>query len=569
MGRSITGKTVKGTIMRKVLPLILIVALLAAVLMGCGRQMEVPSNAPSTVTSVSDPEEGRDTTSYLRLVMNTPETLDPQKTGASNLLTMNVFDRLVELQENADGTSEIVPSIAKSWMVSSDGKTYQFALNDTVRFHDGQALTATDIRYSYERILTEPDCAGAALLENIAGAEDLQEKNEKHLSGIEILSDYSLKITLKEADGSFLSKLASPAASIVNRKSVEKAGKHFGEIPEETPGSGFFRFDGWDYSSKMVLSSFEGCWKGEPSCEGLVLLNVEDEEHCRDMFEGGELDILDLDRIYSQQESFLKEEGMADTIVRAPREEIHFIVLNESDEVLKDQQVRKALQLGTDRQKLMEELYDGEGTLLQGILPPGVIGYDSEMEEIPYDREEAKKLLEEKDPEELEIRICCPESANDTEVKLYQLLKEQWEELGFTVKIKKLSLKQFGKDRVEGTLPVFRGTYAGVINDPGEYLEFFFGSEEASRTYSLCYSDRTAIARVKKARTIVDAAERTEEYHALEKQIVQEDAAWIPLFSRNHLFAVNPAVRNFVPAWLGNDMTIYNKVTVNRERGTK
>ena len=144
------------------------------------------------------------------------------------------------------------------------------------------------------------------------------------------------------------------------------------------------------------------------------------------MFEGGELDILDLDRIYSQQESFLKEEGMADTIVRAPREEIHFIVLNESDEVLKDQQVRKALQLGTDRQKLMEELYDGEGTLLQGILPPGVIGYDSEMEEIPYDREEAKKLLEEKDPEELEIRICCPESANDTEVKLYQLLKEQW-----------------------------------------------------------------------------------------------------------------------------------------------
>ena len=136
MGRSITGKTVKGTIMRKVLPLILIVALLAAVLMGCGRQMEVPSNAPSTVTSVSDPEEGRDTTSYLRLVMNTPETLDPQKTGASNLLTMNVFDRLVELQLNADGTSEIVPSIAKSWMVSSDGKTYQFALNDTVRFHD-------------------------------------------------------------------------------------------------------------------------------------------------------------------------------------------------------------------------------------------------------------------------------------------------------------------------------------------------------------------------------------------------------------------------------------------------
>ena len=105
--------------MRKVISLILIGLLLTAMLMGCGRPMEVPSNAPSTVTSVSDPEEGRDTTPYLRLVMNTPATLDPQKAGASNILTMNVFDRLVELQENSDGTSEIVPSIAKSWMISS------------------------------------------------------------------------------------------------------------------------------------------------------------------------------------------------------------------------------------------------------------------------------------------------------------------------------------------------------------------------------------------------------------------------------------------------------------------
>ena len=555
--------------MRKVISLILIGLLLTAMLMGCGRPMEVPSNAPSTVTSVSDPEEGRDTTSYLRLVMNTPATLDPQKAGASNILTMNVFDRLVELQENSDGTSEIVPSIAKSWMISSDGKTYQFALNDTVRFHDGQPLTANDIRYSYERILTEPDCTGAPLLENIAGVEELQDKTEKHLSGIEILSDYSLKITLTEADGSFLAKLASPAASIVNRKSVKKAGKHFGQIPEETPGSGFFRFDGWDYSTKMVVSAYEGCWKGEPSCAGLVLLNVEDEEHCRDLFEGGELDVLDLDRIYSQQESFLKEEGMAETIVRAPREEIHFIVLNENDDELKDPEIRRALQIGTDRKTLLEKLYDGEGTLIHGIIPPGVIGYDAEMEELPYDKKEAEKLWKEKDPKDLEIRICCPESANDTEVKLYQLLKEQWEELGFKVKIKKLTLKQFGIERDEGTLSIFRGTGVGDINDPSAYLEPFFGSEEASRSYGLCYQNRAVITRVKKARTIVDADERMEEYHALEKQIVQDDTAWIPLYSRNHLFAVNAAVKNFVPAWLGNDMTIYNKVTVNRERGAK
>ena len=143
---------------------------------------------------------------------------------------------------------------------------------------------------------------------------------------------------------------------------------------------------------------------------------------------------------------------MAETIVRAPREEIHFIVLNENDDELKDPEIRRALQIGTDRKTLLEKLYDGEGTLIHGIIPPGVIGYDAEMEELPYDKKEAEKLLKEKDPEDLEIRICCPESANDTEVKLYQLLKEQWEELGFKVKIKKLTLKQFGIERDEGTL---------------------------------------------------------------------------------------------------------------------
>lgn len=529
--------------------------------------MDVPSNAPSVVTAVSDPEEGRDTTGYLRLIMNTPQTLDPQKAGASNLLTMNVFDRLVELQENADGTSEIVPSIAKSWMISSDGKTYQFALNDTVRFHDGEALTAEDIRYSYERLLTEADSADSGLLDNIAGTTALQEKTEKHLSGIEILGDYSLKITLTQPDGAFLAKLASPAASIVSKASVKNAKGYFGLMPEETPGSGYFRYDGWDYSSKMMLSSFEGCWKGEPNCDGLVLMDVPDEEHCRDLFESGKIDILDLDRIYSQQESFLQDEANAETIVRAPREEIHFIVLNESDEVLKDKEVRQALQLGTDRQALLDNLYGGEGTILQGILPAGVIGSDPEIAEIPYDKKEAKKLL--KDKEDLAIEICCPESANDTEQKLYALLKEQWEDLGIRVKIRKLSLKEFGEERTQGTLTVFRSTFSSAVNDPGEYLEMFFGSEEASRGSCLFYGDRNVMARVNKARSIIGADERLEEYHALETKIVQEDAAWIPLFSRNHLFAVNAAVKNYVPAWLGEDLTIYNKVTVNRERGAK
>lgn len=553
--------------MRRAISLAAAAVLLLLTLTGCGQVMEVPSNAPSSITEVADPEEGRDTAGYLRLIMDTPETLDPQARGAAELLSVNVFDRIVEIQENADGTSEIVPSVAKSWMVSGNGTIYQFALNDTVRFHNGESLTAEDIRFSYERLLTSENSAAPELLKGIEGAEELQQGEEKHLSGFEILDDYSIRITLSEPDGSFLARLANPAASLLNRKTVKQAGKDFGLLQDKTPGTGYFRFDGWDYCSKMLLSASAECWKGQAACEGLVLMDVDDEENSRELFESGKLDILDLDRIYSQQESFMKEEGMAEQIVRAPREEIHFIVLNGSDEVLKDPEVRKALLLGTDRQALLDALYNGDGTVLNGILPSGVLGYDPELKEIPYDPEQAKEILEERESEETpEIRLCCPQSANDTEKELYKLLKEQWSELGIRVAVENLTLEEFGEKRAEGTLMAFRGTFAGTINDPSTYFEPFFGSLENSEQYGLNYDNGTVIARVEKARRISDDEERLEEYRELEKTIVQDEAAWIPLYSREHLYAVNAAVSNFTPSWMGEGMNDYHKVTVNRER---
>ena len=551
--------------MRKSLAIVLAIMMLLAVFSGCGREtMEVPSNAPSTVTAVTDPEEGLDTSHFLRLPMGTPERVDPQRLGGYNPLAMSIFDRVVEVQDNPDGTTEIVPSIAKSWMITNGGRTYRFSLNDTVRFHDGETLTSEDVKFSIERLITHETSSFAHLFDNIVGAEALRSGQDEELTGVEVPDDYTIEITLSQPDGSFLARMASPAASILEKKSVKKAGKDFGLLPETTMGSGPFQLYGWDYSSKMVLTAVEDCWRGAPSCDGIVLVDVPDEETRRDLFETGNLDILDIDQIQSQQDSFLKQEGIEDQIVYTQREEIHFIALNETVEPFNKKSVRKALQLATDRETLVEDILDGQGIVENGFIPHGIIGFNEEAEEIPYDPEQAKDLLNEAGvTEDTEIELSYPDNASSTEIDILHAIAEQWEKVGLNVNVSKKSQEKFGTIRMAGELGAFRGTWTAQIDDPSDFLLSFFESAETTIKYSLCYSDYSVFNRLAKAGQIINDTERAKEYHDLENKIVQEDAVVIPLFSRMHPYAVNTRIKGFTPAQMGDGYNHYETITVN------
>ena len=550
--------------MRRTLAIILAIMMLMAVFSGCGREMmEVPSNAPSTVTTITDPEEGLDTSDFLRLQMGTPERVDPQRLGGYNPLAMSIFDRVVEVQDNSDGTTEIVPSIAKSWMITNGGRTYRFALNDTVRFHDGETLTAEDIKYSIQRLITHETSSFSHLFDNIVGAEAFRSGEEEELTGIEIPDDFTIEFTLAQADGSFLARLASPAASILEKKSVEEAGKDFGLLPETTIGSGPFRMYGWDYQSKMVLTAVEDCWRGAPACSGIVLVDIPDEENRRDQFETGKLDILDLDQIQSQQDSFIDQEGIEDQIVYGQREEIQFISLNESVEPFHNKNVRKALQMATDRQALVDEVLDGQATVENGLVPRGIIGANEDEEEIPFDPKQAKELLEDAGvTKDTEIELFYPDYASSMEIDLLNAIAEQWKDIGLDVRVTKKSQEKFGKERMDGTLSAFRGTWTALIDDPSDFLLPFFENAEQSRRTSLCYSDYTVFNRIDKAGQIMKDAERIEEYQKIEEKIVMEDAAVIPLFARKHPYAVNPRVKGFKPAQMGDGYNHYETVSI-------
>ncbi len=526
-------------------------------LAGCGQR-----DAGGTA-SKSAAQAPADTAQYLSFVDEKPDTVDPQCTSGYYTIALNVFDRLVEVQSNEDGSTEIVPSLAESWDVSPDGLSYHFKLHEGVKFSNGAELTASDVGYTLKRLLTHPKSVNHDIAIGIAGAEALRNGEADALSGFQSEGDYDFTLTLEAPYAAFLACLSTPGASILDEGTTEEAGERFGQSPEWTIGTGPFVMRSWSPDGSMVLDANRACWAGPPRCAGLNIYAVPDSEAQRLMFEKGELDILDLDNMGADAEYFFHGDIYQDLLVKGTRVGIAYLALNESVEPLNDVRVRRALQLALNRQTLLDAAYSGRGTLENGIFPHGLIGYNPDLEPILYDPQEARNLLEEagvKDGFNLTITIADNEGQSYEE--LVALAASMWRSIGVRVSVETITEDEFYTRRKKGELACYTSTWSADFNDPDNFIFTFFGSPENTLSRSLCYGDQAIIDRVRNARTIVDPDARVAEYQALEQKIVQEDAAWVPLFSKQHLFVVSHRVKGFKVSWNGWSSNNYRNVSV-------
>lgn len=562
--------------MKKFVSLTLALALCASLLAGCGSN-DASAPAASTASTAGTDAAGSaaetgtnaaegdlDTSKFLVIQDDNPDTVDPQCTTEYYTVAMNIFDRLVEVKANDDGTSEIVPSLAKSWTVSDDGLTYTFTLNEGVKFANGADLTSSDVLYTIMRMLTYEKAVNDDIYDMIQGAQDIVDGKATELSGFKIIDDYNFAITLAQPYGAFLACLTTPGASIFDEETTEKAGDQFGIDPSVTIGTGPFAFYGWEFNSELVLTANKDYWDGAPACEGLILKVIPDEATARMMFENGELDILDMDNNSSQLEYCLNNDTYKDQIVSGVRVGIYYICLNEKFPELSDARVRKALQYSIDRQAILDSLYAGLGELENGIFPHGLIGYNADLAEIPYDVDQAKQLLADAGyPDGFEMELCYSSDAGQTTKDMLEIISAYWAEIGVTAKVTEVDEGSFYDMRAAGEIEAYTSNWSADFNDPDNFIYSFFGNESNIERRGFGYTNSEAIARVAAARAIVDEDERVAEYQDLEKLIIQDDAAWVPLFSKQHLFVVNPRVSGFKVSWNGWSGNYYRNVSVS------
>ena len=517
---------------------------------GSDAQTEQAGNAEGT-ESAGSTSSGTDTSGFLVVPLVADiQTADVHKTTKDYEIPLNIYDRLVDIEVKEDGSSEIVPSLAESWEISGDALTYTFHLRQGVKFHNGEELTADDVEYSFTRQLSVEGAVNTDFLAQIKGASQLLEGTADQLEGFETVDDYTFTITLSEPYAGFLACLSTPGCSIYNREATEAAGDQFGLDPSVTVGTGPFRLTDWTINDQLVLTRYEDYWKGPSELPGVVIRIVPDTETQRMMFESGELDVVDLDYLPDAVDDFTTR--YPDQIVSGPRVGTTYFTMNQNIEPFQDVRVRKAVQMAIDRQAILDALYGGRGQVENGIYPHGLYGFNSSLPEITYDPEEAKALLAEAGyANGFEMQIAADSSASDATNQALEIIQAQLGEIGIQAEIQNMDESTWLATRNSGEMGSFMSTWTADYNDPDNFIYTFFGTPENTKLRSLNYSDTEVMERVQKARTIVDADERIAEYQALEEKIVTEDAAWVPMYSRTHSFAVSKRVQGFEVPWNG------------------
>jgi ABC-type transport system substrate-binding protein len=478
-------------------------------------------------------------------------TMDVAQTTDNYMVPMNVFDRLFESQVQSDGSTAIVPSLCTEYKVSDDGLTYSFTLRDGVTFSNGSALTASDVQYTFERLLTAGGVNDDIPLE-VKGGQALKDGKAKSLEGFAVTDDTHFSITLEQANGGFVAELTGPAISVVDAETM-KTVSGFGQKCEDTIGTGPYVVTEWVPNDHYTLEANAKYWGDAPSVKKVVVSIIPDASTQNLMYQNGELDIIDLESLDSSIVQSTYKTTYADKLVTAPRVGLTYLAMNENNEFLSNVKVRQAVQKAIDVDAIIKSVYSGDAVAEAGVIPTGVWGHNSGLQRVGYDVEGAKALIKEAGYSDGQIKfeLAMDTAASGSTQLVYQIIQQQLAAVGITAEIKNYDDSSWLDLRKSGEMDAFVANWTMDYNDPANIMYTFFGSAEKTKLRSLNYADTAVMDRVAAASGITDENARMKEYQDLEKIIVMDDAAWVPLLENTHLFAIGDRVQSFTPYWAG------------------
>lgn len=445
----------------------------------------------------------------------------------------SLYDGLMDYEP---GTTELRPGLAESYDISDDGMVFTFKLREGVKFHNGRVMTAEDVKYSLDRV-TDPktQSPGAGFFGSIAGYDAVSSGEATGLSGVKVVDDQTVEITLSRPDATFLHVMGLNFASVVAKEAVEAAGADFGKT---AMGTGAFKLADWTIGQKLVFAKNEDYWRdGLPYLDSVTFEVGQEPIVALLRLQNGEVDVPGDGIPPAKFQEVMGDPDQAARVIEGGQLHTGYITLNVKMPPFDNVDVRKAVNMAINKERITQVI-NGRAVPATQPLPPSMPGYTEGYAGYAYDPDAAKALLAEAgfaDGFETELFVMN----TDPNPRIAQAIQQDLSKIGIKASIQSLaqaSVIAAGGEADQAPM-IWSGGMAWIADFP-DASNFYGpilgcdGAVQGGWNWSwYCNADADAMAI--EADSMTDPAkvdERLKMWSDIYMKVM-EDAPWVPVFN--------------------------------------
>ena len=491
--------------------------------------------------------ELKDTPDTLRIVTGAdPRSLDPAV--LTDISTYELLENCCESLVRISADNKPEPALAESWDISPDGKTYTFHLRKGVTFHNGKPVTAADVKYSWERAVNPATASPSAVnyLDGVVGLSELVNKKRADLSGVKIVDDLTLAVTLDHPRAFFPGMVAYPTNSVLCKAEIEASGgavsdKNLGKI-----GTGPFIFQSHAANQTVIFQANPTYWGGPPKLKRLVYAIILNPQTAYDGFRTNKTDFYPDVPVQNYTQD--KQNALLAPLYHlSPRASVGYLVMQRVKQpAFAKLEVRKAFALAIDRDSILRVALLGVGQRADGFTPPQLLNGQPSPPAIPYDPAQAKLLLAQAgypDGKGFPVLTLNYIQGSPANTKTAEIIRNNLKDsLGIAVNLQEREQGQFFKDEAAQAMSFYTIGWIADYPDAQDFLSTLLVSD-ASQNHSR-YANPQFDALCKQADVETNAMKRAQLYAAADK-ILMTDVGVLPLSFTERIFLVKPNVRNW------------------------
>lgn len=485
--------------LRKILAMVMALALLCATFAACGDTSGTSSSAGTSSTASdsgdsSAAEEGETATGGSGGTLNMRNTMEP--TSLNTLLATYAYDftpinAMIECLYRDDENDVPQPAGAETVDISDDKLVYTFHLREDATWSNGDPVVATDYEFAWQQALN-PKVASdyAYMLYFIHNAEPyFNGEVEWSEVGVKVIDDYTLEVTLDNPLPYATDLFAFPTLAPINQKFYEEVGADkYATDAEYFCCNGMYELTEWSHNSQIVFQKREDYWNADAvGPDEIVYKIITDSQAGLNSYLSREIDYTDLDsgEVVQQAEAAGFEVGVK------PARSSYYLIVNTEDEFMSNQNLRLALAYSIDKQALVDTVYQNDNQPMTSFTPPAIMGAnDSSFQEALVaergemypgsgDLEKAQEYLQAALEElgctvdELNLSIDCADDSLRRNCATF--LQEQWRQnLGIeNITVNSMQTKQVSANRQSGDYCMSLGGWSPDYNDAINFLDLW------------------------------------------------------------------------------------------------